>query len=45
MDFHYSEEELEIKNRVRRFAREKLLPIADREWGALGIAMDCLRQL
>ena len=30
MDFEYSEQELELKNRVRRFAREKLLPIADR---------------
>jgi len=30
VDFEYSEQELELKNRVRRFAREKLLPIADR---------------
>ena len=30
MDFQYSEEEAELKNRVRKFTREKLLTIADR---------------
>ncbi|MFC2045402.1 acyl-CoA dehydrogenase family protein [Chloroflexota bacterium] len=30
MDFQYSADELELKNRVRRFAREKLLPIRNR---------------
>jgi len=30
MDFQYSEEEAKLKDRVRKFAKEKLLPIADR---------------
>ena len=30
MDFQYSKEETELKEHVRRFAREKLLPIRDR---------------
>ncbi len=30
MDFGYSQEELALKNRVRNFAQEKLLPIRDR---------------
>lgn len=30
MDFEYREQEAELKNRVRKFAREKLLPIRDR---------------
>lgn len=30
MDFQYSKEESELKNRARRFARETLLPIRDR---------------
>lgn len=30
MDFQYSEDEVGLKNRVREFAREKLLPIAAR---------------
>jgi len=30
MDFQYNADEAELKNRVRKFAREKLLPIRDR---------------
>jgi len=30
MDLQYTDQELELRNRVRRFAREKLLPIAGR---------------
>ena len=30
MDFQYGKKETELRNRVRRFAKEKLLPIANR---------------